>query len=375
MDNERIVTQSDIAKYCGVSQLAVSQTLLNKGRISDATRQRILAAADELGYDLSMQKSARRLRQNRHGHKFINNQVAVIFPTAFQQSIYYGRLLQGITNVLEQEPFSLVIEQYTGDSNFNFSPCFGSGDIDGLIVYEPMLFTHSIIEKLRQIPGFSKNPVISLMSPLTGCSSVLFDDKNAAFQATSHILKQGHRHILAFLDNSSANIYQQRLSGIYQAYIEHHINPDKYLTIEYYHLGSLTVPNNLIIPEIHSPDEILHYSPDGGFNQFTSHLQSHPEITAVIAQNDPVARRIYYMLSQAGWHLPEQLSLVSFDDTNPILDSFGQNILTSVNMPLIDMGREAIQMLIRQINEQTSEPQQVTFSGELVIRKSTQTVK
>jgi LacI family transcriptional regulator len=374
MDNERIVTQSDIAKYCGVSQLAVSQTLLNKGRISDATRQRILAAADELGYDLSMQKSARRLRQNRQGHKFINNQVAVIFPTAFQQSIYYGRLLQGITNVLEQESFSLVIEQYNGESNFNFSPCFGSGDIDGLIVYEPMLHSYNIIEKLRQIPGFSKNPIISLMSPLTGCSSVLFDDKNTAFLATSHLLDLGHRHILAFLDNSSANIYQQRLSGIYQAYIEHYINPDKYLTTEYYNLGSLLVPDNLIIPKIHTPDENLHYIPDGGFNQFTSYLQSHPEITAVIAQNDPVARRIYYMLSQAGWHLPEQLSLVSFDDTNPVLDSFGQNILTSVNMPLIDMGREAVQMLIRQINEQTSEPQQVTFSGDLVIRKSTQTV-
>ncbi len=374
MDNERIVTQSDIAKYCGVSQRAVSQALLNKGRISDATRQRILAAADELGYDLSMQKTARRLRQNRPGHRFINNQVAVIFPTSFQQSIYYGRLLQGITNVLEQEPFSLVIEQYTCDPDFNFSPCFASGDIDGIIIYEPMLHSDSFIEKLRQIPGFSKNPVISLMSPLAGYSSVLFDDKKAAFQATSHLLDQGHRHIFAFLADGPANIYQQRLSGIYQAYIEHHINPDKYLTIEYYKLGSLFIPDNLIIPKIHIPDESLSYYPDGGFNQFTTSLQSHPEITAIIAQNDPIARRIYYMLTQAGWRLPEQLSLVSFDDTDPILDSFGQNILTSVDMPLIDMGREAIQMLIRQINEQTSEPQQVTFSGELVIRKSTQTV-
>ncbi len=374
MANDRMVTQQDIAKYCGVSQRAVSQTLLNEGRISEATRQRILAAATELGYDLSLQKVARRLRQSRNGQRVINHLVAVILPTAFQQSVYFGRILQGITEVLENEPFSMVIEQFNSYLPYQFSPCFMSGDIDGVIIYEPMQNSDDVVNQLWQMPGFYERAVVSLMSPMNNCSSVLFDDTSAAHLAASQLLDSGHRHILAFLDARSVNIYQQRVAGIRQAYYERNLNPDQYLDMQYWQLGILTAPYHLAIPDIHTPDEIVHFSPDGGFNQFIAYLESHPEITAIIAQNDSVARRIAYMLTQAGWRIPEQLSLVSFDDTDPLLNAFGHNILTTVHLPLIEVGREAIKMLIRQINEPDSEPEKITLKGEIIIRNSTRDI-
>ena len=82
--------------------------------------------------------------------------------------------------------------------------------------------------------------------------------------------------------------------------------------------------------------------------QLLALLHAHPEITGILAWNDNVAREVWYTLAEAGRRVPEEISLLGFDDTDALPDDVGQNQLASVHIPLYEIGQQGgIYLLVR----------------------------
>ena len=101
------------------------------------------------------------------------------------------------------------------------------------------------------------------------------------------------------------------------------------------------------------------------------YLEEHPAVTAILPLNDSNAIHCWRVLQDAGYRIPEDISIIGFDDTDPLPDSNGNNLLTSVHLPLEEIGRETIRLLIRQIESRQMEQVEICLPVTLRVRNST----
>jgi LacI family transcriptional regulator len=100
-------------------------------------------------------------------------------------------------------------------------------------------------------------------------------------------------------------------------------------------------------------------------------LREHPEITALIAPNDYDAQFQHQALVQGGYRVPDDISLISYDDTNAISDPHGENILTTVRAPLHEIGYQGTKLIVARTTGQEKQDRDVVLPVELIVRKST----
>ncbi len=91
----------------------------------------------------------------------------------------------------------------------------------------------------------------------------------------------------------------------------------------------------------------------------------------MIALNDPSAIHACLQLDHAGYRVPAEISVVGFDDTDPLLDSDGRNLLTTVRTPLRELGGAAARLLLEGLEAPDQSDREITLSPTLVIRGST----
>jgi DNA-binding LacI/PurR family transcriptional regulator len=131
------------------------------------------------------------------------------------------------------------------------------------------------------------------------------------------------------------------------------------------------------------PDAVLHlrayWAPYGKdpdardwvWDALAQSFAAHPEITAILAESDHVAVQLYEALTLAGVRVPEEISLVGFDDTHVIANSSGENALTTVRVPLFELGCEAARLLLAILGGHAAPTTQVTLPVDFVPRHST----
>ncbi len=100
-------------------------------------------------------------------------------------------------------------------------------------------------------------------------------------------------------------------------------------------------------------------------------LDRYPEISAVLVPGDYFVAQVREVLEYRGLRIPEDISLIGFDDTDPLLDGTGHNILTTIHLPLEDVGRQAAQLLIDHILGQGTGERQIMLPASLTVRAST----
>lgn len=367
------VTQSDIAQRCGLSQKAVSLALRGDlQQVSAKTIERVRAVAVEMGYDLSHHQAARRLVMLRHGQQMVNRVIALFLPPSFHQAAYFNTLVQGVFSALPESDFALVIGQSNPKhaEQLVLPPIFHSGEVDGILCYGSLRYADALISTLRASPGFSHRPVVSFINPMPGSMLVTADSQHGAYLATSHLLEQGHRAILHFFVPAAGGDMAKRHAGMCQAMHEYGLDPERQLHFAPWYLGTQSPPFHPAIPALDAD-----WPEAGSFNEqvqgFLHYLQEHREITAIFAPNDLLAQRIGYLLIRSGLRIPDDISLIGFDDTDALRDACGSNILTTVRVPLLDMGEMATRLLIRRILGDENGEECITLPTELVVRGST----
>lgn len=345
------ITLQDIADHCGVSKSTVRWAMRGDTQhLSDATRRRILDAAQALGYDPSLQQAARRLAMQKYGQDSLGHIVALFFPPSNNVN-YFDMLFHGILAELQRERFGLLLCATMLDETGVPSPLplsFDHGDVDGAIMYATTGHAPITREQLRGCKQFGARPVIALFNPHPGCLSVLADDWHGGYASCMHLLTRGHRHVGHFYDDTQGCYpYLQRLDGMRAACREFGLDPQAHLCYLDYHTVA-SAPHRL--PEL---------------------LQANPQVTAICARYDLMAIALYHELRRAGFSVPGDYSLIGYDDTDAIFDQIGNNILTTVQVPLAEAGTQAACMLLRHVADKTLPDETITLPTSLIERMST----
>lgn len=298
-------------------------------RISAATRERILKAAKRLRYRPNA--AARALLQRRM-HTF---GLAAVLYDALEVNHYFLALFNGVLSAAthhDQTTTVFALHNWEEDARERL-PGFCDGRIDGLILLAPTCDE----ETIGLLP--SHFPIVTIHGNLDypGAVNIECDDEHGGFAITEHLIAQGHRRILHLAGLKGVRGTECRVKGYRRALKQHKIRFSR---------------------------SLLHYS---DFNQEIARQatltwfrqnQGQPLPDAIFCGNDGMAVGCMHAISEMGLRIPDDISVVGFDDTSLSRSSVPQ--LTTVKQPLVQMGRMAVDLLMRRIDSNQDEVQQVS---------------
>lgn len=327
---KRRITIKDVSALAGVSVSTVSRVLNASGPISEETRRVVMQAASELKYQPN--PLARGLVKNQLGG------VGVLIP--WLGGPYFCSLLEGVQDVVRDTSFRMVIssEQANREKEAEALAYLLENDADGVIYYGDSLRPQDIAE----INPMGK-PIVLLGQPVTDeHPCVAINDEVGAFLATRYLIDNGHRQIAHITGDVNQHVTESRLAGYRRALEQAGLSFDPQLVVH------------------------ANYTEQGGYRSVQQLLGRGVEFTALFCGNDQMAIGAYPSLRDFNKRIPEDVSVVGFDDI-----SFAQYMdpaLTTVRVPIHDMGRVAAQTLISMIEGREIVP--APLEAELIIRRS-----
>ena len=334
----------DVAARAGVSKTAVSFAFNQPEHLNEATRDRILAAAVELGYRPS--PIARRLAARR------TDQIGLVLPQPTHDAFanaFIPELLRGIGDVCDERGVSLVIVPPAGGS---LARAVEGALVDGLILLG-LAPDHPELELARR----AGLPVVALdVDDWSGADVVAIDDAGGSAAAAEHLYRLGHREVAVVLISEHPDaaldeldgISGRRLAGIREGFDRARGE------------GGSAVRVRILSAEV---------SEEGGRAAF-GELAAGRLPTAVIAITDMAAIGILNAAADAGVRVPDDLSVIGFDDIPAA--AWSSPRLTTVHQPIREKGRLAARRLIDLTREPDGHrPSMERLPTRLVVRGST----
>lgn len=327
-------TIEDVARLAGVSIATVSRCLHMPDVVAAKTRERVLAAVRQTGYNLNA--AAQSLRQRR------SNTVLVVVPDI--GNTFFAEILGGIEQVASAAGLTMLIGN-TGrikareDSYVRY---LLNGRADGaLLLADPQAAWFDI--PTVNARGIQPIVTISEVGPRHETLAVSIDNEAAAHAAVSHLIAQGHG-LIAHVTGPKTNILtKERLMGYRRAMAE----------------AGLPLPVGYEFPG--------DFGLASGRAAFELYLAQEIRPTAIFFANDETAMGFISSAHRAGVRVPRDVSVVGFDDIH-----FAQTCipaLTTVRQPRAEMGAAAMRLLLGIIANEA--PDSVRLPFELVLRDST----
>ncbi len=333
------VTSKDVAERAAVSRTTVSLVLNNVGgiQISPETRQRVLDAANELGYvpDATAQALASR-RAKAIGLVMTRS------PHHIASDTFLPQILSGMMDVVRDNKLRLLFEYVEEEHQENaYLELARSKHIDGMILLTPRL-DDAGLRRLEEV----EIPTV-LMGEIEGSNlySVDVDNHLAAQKAVQYLIELGHTQI-ACITNAPATYTASpdRVRGYKSALLNAGITPDEDL-IRY-----------------------ADFTPESGYNSMKSLLASPRKFTAVFIASDNVAIGGKSALLEAGLRIPEDISLVGFDDIP--WAQFSHPPLTTVHLQAQELARRACLVLMDLLKGREPETKRQIVDTQLIVRQS-----
>jgi DNA-binding LacI/PurR family transcriptional regulator len=333
------ITSQDVADLAGVSRTTVSLVLndVQDIKISPATRQRVINAAEELGYvpDAAAQALASRRAQ-------IIGFILTRQPHQIASDAFIPQILDGLLDVMHQYDMRLIIDIVEPEhQNEAYLQLVRAKRIDGFLLSGPRL-GDSALKALEQ-DGFP-TVLIGQLPDVEFCS-VDIDNRAAARKAVAHLVNLGHRRI-ACITNApkSYTAPVDRLAG-YRLALEDAGIAYRPELVRY---GNFTL--------------------ESGYEQMGSLLASGEPFTAVFVASDTVALGAKAAILEHGLRVPRDIALVGFDDL-PIAQ-YAAPPLTTIHLPVIELARQASEMLINILKGEQLACRHILLDAHLVIRQS-----
>jgi len=333
-----MATIYEVSKLAGVSLATVSRVMNNSSRVSPKTRQKVLAAMQELNYHPNT--IAQSLASRR------SNSVGVLVSEL--HGPIFGALVSGIEEELTSAgKFSIFAVGHSDETlekeGINF---LVSRNCDALIFHLEATSDEFLLEQKnsalpfvivnRLVPGLEDN-CISLNNQRGGCV------------ATRYLLEQGHRDIAYISGPLHWGDAGQRFSGHKQALAE---------------FGLAFDPDTMIEGD---------YMVQSGYRAMRQLLGRNKKITAVICANDEMAVGAMDAIRERGLEIPADISVVGFDNVR--WAPFLWPKLTTVNNPVNEMGRMAARWVLKHVYGINERPIQTFFEPKMIVRESTGALK
>ncbi|WP_252181059.1 LacI family DNA-binding transcriptional regulator [Azospirillum sp. B4] len=332
----RAPTINDVARLAKVSKKTVSRVINRSPHVHDTTRTVVDAVVARIGYVPSPQ--ARGLAINR---SFL---LGLIYDNPNAQ--YIVNVQGGILEACHREGFELVVHpcrQVAPGFLAEVKAFIQRQNLDGVILIPPLSEDAALVALLRAIGC----PYMRLMSvPLDEPSAmVLHTDRTAAAEVGAHLAQLGHTKVALITGPQRYRSTHERREGFLAALAER----------------GVTVPDAWILEGL--------YTFETGEKRGMELLTAADRPTAIFASNDEMAAGVYRAAFRLGIPIPRDLTVVGFDDTP--LSSRMCPALSTVRLPIHDMGKLAADRLIARINGgDAGRSQPLTVTPRLVVRES-----
>ena len=341
-----MATMKEIAELADVSVATVSYVLSGKKNVSPEKRARVLNAITLTNYKLNtIAKSLRTSKTESIGvlvedicglpvPEIVDGLSERLSESGYQVLLSNLQLLGKLYNQYEQ------LSHYIGAVNRGIQ-LLEDARVDG-IVYIAMHDRR--IDAIRQPAGI---PLVFAYasSDDPNSISVTYDNLHSVQAVTRHLTEQGHRRIALIAGHSASTATKERLAGFRAAMDEAHLH----VPPEYIRWGDW---------EYHS-----------GVEQTEALLSLTIPPTAIVAMNDVMAAGCYATASRLGLHIPDDLSVVGFD--NQLFASYLYPSLTTVALPNKQIGLTAAQHLLEKIGGSTGVPASTALPCQVILRGST----
>ena len=307
-------TVKDVARRAGVSPATVSNVINRKGNVSPALVESVTRAIEELGYRPNV--LARGLRVSR------TYTVGLVISDMLNP--YFSEIAAGVERVCSGRGYT-VLFCTTGDDKYaeaKHVQVLRDRQVDGIIVASTGA-GNEVIEKLVA-DGY---PVVLINRRLDGveADSVVSDNVGGALQVMDYLVSLGHRRI-AFVAGARDSLpSRERLDGYLRGLAK----------------AGIMVDNDII------RYGYLKYS--GGYEAAKYLLALPDRPTAIFAANDMMAIGVMDAVLEAGLTIPQDISLVGFDDT--MLSSLKRINLTTVRQSYLELGEIATKMLLDKLSK------------------------
>jgi len=325
-------TIRDVAVRAGVSHQTVSRVINGVERVSPATRQKVEQAIAELGYRPNA--LAREMALGRA------HTLACLSPNLTDYTL--ASIIEGATSEAYRHGYYLMSASAPEEVTFAtlVDELVASRRTEGLIVINPYIDT-----RYQHVPANVPVVFVGARPRANAISSVMLDDEGAGRMATQHLLDLGHRRIALLTGPLAEDCSCDRQTG-YESALR---------------AAGLTL----------DPDLILEgdWSASSGYSAIRHWLNSGISFTALFAQNDRMAVGAMHALQEAGLHVPQDVSVIGFDDM-PLASYFAPP-LTTMRQDMLAIGMEAARLLIQGIEHPAKERSIVRIAAELVVRGST----
>lgn len=336
--SEPVVTLKFLAEYLNLSPATVS-LVINKSpsakSIPDKTKARVLRAAQKFDYRPNFYA--------RHLSKKRTFTVGVVVPEISEG--YAALVMSGVEDRLLQDGYFYFVVSHRGRQDLidEYPRMLLDRAVEGLIL------VNTPLHRGITVPTVAVSP----HGHLKGVTAITLDNHKGGWLSLEHLAKLGHKRIAFFKGQPGSADTESRWAGVCEAAAKYGIDILPKLTVQ--------LQSKSLHPEPSSPEE--------GFLHAAKLLEGGERFTALLAFNDMSAIGAIRAFCDAGYSIPNDISVVGFDDVQTA--AYQNPRLTTVRQPLRRMGEAAAISLLERIGNPSIRPREILVTPELIVREST----
>lgn len=336
-------TINDIAERAGVSLTTVSRVLNSSGYVKKETKEKILAAIEELNYTPSA--IARSLSKNR------TNTIGVIIPEINNQ--FYGEVIKGISSVADEYDLNMILcnTEDNMEKEIKALKLLKEQRICGIIIAPTSVEDELNSEHLKAIEQLGI-PVVLLDGHVkySDFNGVFVDNIKGAYDGTEALIKAGHKKIAIITGRMNSDAAKSRLLGYKKALV----------------INKIPIDDRYIL--------IGDYGQESGYNHTKEIMQMEDRPTAIFVCSNKMTLGCVKALREYNINIPEDISVLGFDKIE-LLNSLGMNI-SFIDGPTMELGITAMKILVENLKlKQSSQIKNVTLMPKLVLKGSEKFIK
>jgi LacI family transcriptional regulator, fructose operon transcriptional repressor len=328
---ERMVSIKEVAEAAGVSTATVSRVLANSRHVRPGVRERVLATVAQLGYRPNLVARSLRARQS--------NSIGLIVSDV--RNPFFTEISRAVEDIAYEQGFSVLLCNTDEDPKKEaiYLDLMHDTHVAG-VIFTPT--RHAMV----QFPTMRLDVpmvVVDRSIPNAEVDSVLLDNADAAYQLTAHLLENGYRRIAALIGETSTT-GRERRQGFDEALRAHGLTPAAELV-------------KTVRPMM-----------DAGFAAAMEVLDAAPPPDALFATNSLLAAGALQAIRQRHLAIPDDLALVSFDETT--WERLVEPPITVIAQPTYEIGKTAAELLLQRVAEPRRPTRRVILKGQLLVRRS-----
>lgn len=324
----------EVAKYAGVSPSTVSRTLSGVAFVEPETKEKVMRAVRELNYKPNL--AARSLKKG--GSRLIGLVLPDISNPYFPEAVKYLEMAAA------KAGYSLILCDALGDEQkeTEYFNNLKQLCVDGILYISSTERIDHIRPYIGELPLVILNRTFEVEAP---CINI--DNKQAAAQALTYFMEQGHRKVSLFITDKERQYNRERLAGCRQVFLQYGVEDYE----------------SYMVQNIRSEED--------AYDRTIELLRREDRPTGIFLFSDMMAYSVYCGIKKSGLRIPEDVSVIGFDDIPHV--KYLDPPLTTVHHSLAEAADTIFQCLEQQIaSRKCTVGKHIYFPGRLVVRESVQ---